>query len=51
MLVATLSWPEAAVWMTLIGAVGLVVAVTVWSIFATGQTAIRHEVARTEPAD
>jgi len=51
MLVATLTWPAAAVWITLIAAVGLVVAVAVWSIFATGQTAIRHEIARTESAD
>jgi uncharacterized membrane-anchored protein YhcB (DUF1043 family) len=41
--VATLSWPAAAVWIALILALGLVVAVLVWSIFRTGQTAIRSE--------
>jgi hypothetical protein len=41
--IAALTWPEAAVWMTVIATAGLVLAVLVWSIFRTGQTAIRHD--------
>jgi cytochrome c-type biogenesis protein CcmH/NrfG len=35
------TWPDAAVAVALIVSVGLVLAVLVWSIFRTGQTAIR----------
>jgi hypothetical protein len=43
MTIAALTWPEASVYMTVIAAVGLVVAVLIWSIFRTGQTAITSE--------
>jgi hypothetical protein len=43
MTLAELNWPEALVWSTTIASIGLVVMVLVWSIFRTGQTAIRHE--------
>jgi hypothetical protein len=43
MTIAALSWPEAFVYATLIATVGLVLAVLIWSIFRTGQTAIRSE--------
>jgi hypothetical protein len=43
MTLATLSWPEAAVYIAAITAAGLVVAVLIWSIFRTGQTAIRND--------
>jgi hypothetical protein len=41
--IAALSWPEATVYATAIASVGVIVAVLVWSIFRTGQAAIRHE--------
>jgi hypothetical protein len=40
---ADLTWPEASVYVALILSVGAVVTVLVWSIFRTGQTAIRNE--------
>jgi hypothetical protein len=40
---ADLTWPEASVYVALILSVGAVVTVLVWSIFRTGQTAIRYE--------
>jgi hypothetical protein len=43
MTLADLSWPEASVYIALITASGLVVAVLIWSIFRTGQTAIRTD--------
>jgi hypothetical protein len=43
MTIAALSWPEAAVYIAVIVAVGQVVAVLIWSIFRTGQTAIRSD--------
>ena len=43
MTVAALSWPAAFVCVVVIAAVALVVAVLIWSIFRTGQTAIRSE--------
>ncbi len=43
MTIAALSWPVAVVWVAVIAAVALVVAVLVWSIFRTGQTAIRSD--------
>jgi predicted PurR-regulated permease PerM len=43
MTLAALTWPEASVYVAVIAAVGLVVAVLVWSIFRTGQTAIRSD--------
>ena len=42
MTVAALSWPAAAVTIAVIWAVAFVLAVVAWSIFRTGQTAIRH---------
>jgi hypothetical protein len=41
MTIAALNWPAAAVYIAVIVTAGLVVAVLVWSIFRTGQTAIR----------
>jgi TRAP-type C4-dicarboxylate transport system permease small subunit len=43
MTVATLTWPQASIYVTLIAGAALVVAVLVWSLFRTGQTAIRSE--------
>lgn len=43
MTIAALSWPTASVYIALILAAGIVVAVLIWSIFRTGQTAIRSE--------
>jgi hypothetical protein len=43
MTVAALSWPEATVYATAIASIGLIVAVLIWSIFRTGQAAIRSE--------
>jgi len=43
MLTAALSWPQASVYIALIVGAALVLAVLVWSIFRTGQTAIRVE--------
>jgi hypothetical protein len=48
MSIATMTWPEAAVWITGIAALGLVLSVLIWSIFRTGQTAIKHEPRRAE---
>jgi TRAP-type C4-dicarboxylate transport system permease small subunit len=41
MTVATLTWPQASIYVALIASAGLVVAVLIWSLFRTGQTAIR----------
>jgi divalent metal cation (Fe/Co/Zn/Cd) transporter len=43
MSIAALNWPAAAVYIAVIVATGLVVTVLVWSIFRTGQTAIRSD--------
>ena len=43
MTIATLSWPEAVVGATTVAAIALILSVLVWSIFRTGQTAIRQE--------
>jgi hypothetical protein len=43
MTIATLSWPEAVVGATTVAAIALVLSVLIWSIFRTGQTAIRQE--------
>jgi hypothetical protein len=43
MSIAALSWPQATVYVALIAAFGLVVSVLIWSIFRTGQTAIRSD--------
>ena len=51
MTIATLSWPQAAVYIALIAAVGLVVAVLIWSIFRTGQTAIASDSRKREASD
>jgi hypothetical protein len=40
---AALTWPAASVYIALIFALGIVLAVLIWSIFRTGQTAIRNE--------
>ena len=48
MTLAALGWPEAIVWVAVILGVSLVASVLVWSIFRTGQTAIRSERAATE---
>ena len=41
MTIASLTWPTASVYIALIVSLGVVVAVLIWSIFRTGQTAIR----------
>jgi hypothetical protein len=43
MTIATLSWPEASLYIAAIAAAALVLSVLIWSIFRTGQTAIRSE--------
>jgi hypothetical protein len=43
MSLATLTWPQASVYIAVIVSSGFVLAVLVWSIFRTGQTAIRNE--------
>ncbi len=43
MTIAALNWPQASVYIAAIAAAGVVVAVLVWSIFRTGQTAITTE--------
>jgi len=43
-MIAALSWPAASIYIALIVSVAFVVAVLTWSIFRTGQTAIRSEV-------
>ena len=43
MTIAALTWPEAVVGAVSVAALGLVLAVLIWSIFRTGQTAIRNE--------
>jgi hypothetical protein len=43
MTVAALTWPEAAVAIAVIAAVGLILSVATWQIFRTGQTAIQNE--------
>jgi hypothetical protein len=48
MTIAELSWPAASVYVALIAAVGLVLSVLIWSIFRTGQTAIRSETRQRE---
>jgi hypothetical protein len=50
MTIAALSWPAAAVYIALITAVALVVAVLIWSIFRTGQAAIRSDSRKREPS-
>jgi hypothetical protein len=43
MILAALTWPEAAVRATLIASIALVLSVLIWSIFRTGQTPIKDE--------
>jgi len=45
MLITALTWPEASVRITLIASVAVVLSVLIWSIFRTGQTAIKKEAA------
>ena len=40
---AALTWPEASVYIAVVLGASFVVAVLIWSIFRTGQTAIRSE--------
>ncbi len=51
MTLATLSWPEASIYVTAIAAAALFLAVLIWSIFRTGQTAIRSDSRQRELAD
>jgi hypothetical protein len=50
---AALTWPEAAVWIAVIAGATSVIVALIWSIFRTGQTAIRSEARghRTEQRD
>ena len=50
MILAALSWPDAVVRATLIASSALVLSVLIWSIFRTGQTAIKGETRDQEPA-
>jgi hypothetical protein len=43
MTIAALTWPDALVHATWIAAGAVIVVVLIWSIFRTGQTAIRSE--------
>ena len=49
MITATLSWPEASIYVALIVAVAVVISVLIWSIFRTGQTAITSDSHKHEP--
>jgi hypothetical protein len=49
--IAALSWPAASLYIALIVSVALVVAVLIWSIFRTGQTAITSDSRKREPSD
>jgi hypothetical protein len=51
MTVVATSWAAAAVSIAAIAGVALVLTVLVWSIFRTGQTAIRSETVGREPVD
>ena len=51
MIIAALSWPAASLYIALIVSVALVVAVLIWSIFRTGQTAIRSDSRQRRPSD
>ena len=51
MTIAALTWPDAVVHVTWIAALGLVVAVLIWSIFRTGQTSIRGDIRQRELVD
>jgi uncharacterized membrane protein len=42
-MLAALTWPAAAVYVALIAGVTVVLAVSIWSVFRTGQTAIKSE--------
>ena len=46
MSLATLTWPEASVYIAIIAAAGVALSVLIWSVFRTGQTAIRYEPGR-----
>jgi hypothetical protein len=48
MTIAAMTWPEAAVYISGIAALGLVLSVLIWSIFRTGQAAIKNEARRGE---
>jgi hypothetical protein len=43
MIHAALTWPEAFVAATAVAALGVVLSVLLWSIFRTGQTAIKRD--------
>jgi hypothetical protein len=43
MTLIALTWPEAFVAATAVAALGLILTVLVWSIFRTGQTAIKRD--------
>jgi hypothetical protein len=49
MTIAALTWPEAVVYVALIASVALVLAVLIWSMFSTGQTAIGSDSRHREP--
>lgn len=51
MTVATLTWPQASIYVALIAGAALVIAVLVWSLFRTGQTAIRVESRQRDAVD
>jgi hypothetical protein len=51
MTLATLTWPEASVYVTAIAAVAVILAVLIRSIFRTGQAAIRSDTRQREVAD
>ena len=50
MTIAALSWSAASLYIALIVSVALVVAVLIWSIFRTGQTAITSDSHQREPS-
>ena len=43
MTIAAVSWPAASIYIALIVSVAIVVAVVIWSLFRTGQTAITSD--------
>jgi hypothetical protein len=51
MTIAALSWPAASLYIALIVSVALVVAVLIWSIFRTGQTAVTSDSRKRDRSD
>ena len=51
MITAALSWPAASIYIAAIAGLALVLAVLIWSIFRSGQTAITSDSRKREPSE